>query len=323
MMKFLKNNMVAGIVTTLLLSGIAYGAVIPGAMSIWRSKVIGHAAGATGSVLSAVTDTSATVTVTTGITGLSAASRITATTGGTATDIRAGTAVIAGINPDGVSISETLPTFTVNSATTVTGKKLFLKVNSITIPQHDGNGATTSFSTAGAPQETVTTTVMAALTDTGSDTTVTSTTSINHFDVPRNITAFADGTAGDIKAIQVTITGKNVEGVSIAETLPAFTVNTVGVVTGSKIFEKVTKIEIPAHDGTGATTSVGVGNKLGLGNRLTRNTVHEAYLGNTKEGTAPTVAIDADDIESNSAALNSNLDNTQVIIEYIETPSIQ
>ena len=320
MMKFLKNNIFTAIVVALLLSSIAYGAVIPGAMSIWRSKVIGHAAGSTGSLLSAVTDTSATVTVTTGITPLGVASRITATTGGTATDIRAGTAVIAGTNPDGVAITETLPTFTVNSATTVTGKKLFLKVDSITIPQHDGNGATTSFSTAGSPQETDTVTVMAALTDASVTVTVTSTTSINHYDVPRNITAFAGGTAADIKAVSVEITGTNVEGATITETLPVFTVNTTGAVTGSKIFKKVTQIVVHQHDGNGATTSVGVGNKLGLDNRLTRNTVHEAYLGNTKEGTAPTVVTDADDIESNSAALNSDLDNTQVIIEYIETP---
>ena len=219
-----------------------------------------------------------------------------------------------------MSITETLPTFTVNSATTVTGSKIFLTVSSITIPQHDGNGATTSFSTAGAPQETDTNTVMAALTDTSVTVTVTSTTTINHLDVPRNITASITGTAADVRAESVELTGTNVEDAVITETLTAFTVNTTGGVAGSKIFKTVTKIVIPKMDGNGVKIGVGVGDKLGLDTRLTRNTVHEVYLANTKEGTAPTVVTDADDIESNSAVLNTTLDNTQVIIEYIETP---
>ena len=322
MMKFLRNNLFAAMVTALLLSGIAYGAVIPGAMAIWRAKTIGFAAGSTGALLSAVTDTGADQTITTGISALGQPSRITATTGGTGGDIKAIQVTIAGLDPAGTSITEVLPVFTVNSAATVTGTKLFIKVTSIELPAHDGTGATTSFSFAGSPQETQTTTVMGALTDTGSDVTVTVTANgaINRFDVPRNLTAFAGGTNTDIKAIQVTITGKNVEGVTISEALPAFTVNVIGVVTGAKIFASVTTIAIPAHDGTGANTAVGVGNKLGLDNRLTRNTVQSAYLGNTKEGTGPTVVTSSSDIESNSVQLNTNLDNTQVIIHYIETP---
>jgi hypothetical protein len=135
-------------------------------------------------------------------------------------------------------------------------------------------------------------------------------------DVPRNITATAGGTAADIKAIQVIVTGLNVWGQTITETLPAFTVNTAGTVTGSKAFYRVTGVTIPAHDGTGATTAIGVGEKLGLPTTLTRNTVVAAYLGGAKEGTAPTVAVDSDEVEKNTVDLNSALNGTDVIVDY-------
>jgi len=130
--------------------------------------------------------------------------------------------------------------------------------------------------------------------------------------VPRNITATAGGTAGDIGAIQVTITGTNYADEVITEDLPAFTVDTSGTVTGSKAFKTVTQISVPAHDGDGATTSIGFGDKLGLPYMLPHNTVLLAALDNTREATAPTVATDADEIEKNTIDLNSALDGSQV-----------
>lgn len=106
-----------------------------------------------------------------------------------------------------------------------------------------------------------TTGVHAAVTDNGATQTVT--TSITNPPCPRNITATAGGTSGDVKAIQVTVTGKR-NGKVISEALPAFTVNTTGTVSGSKIFDEVTSISIPAHDGTGATTAIGFGELFGL-----------------------------------------------------------
>lgn len=166
----------------------------------------------------------------------------------------------------------------------------------------------------GSPAVGATTAVHAAVTDTGEDQVVT--TGITNPDVPRNVTATAGGTAADVKAIQVIVAGTNYEGVAITETLPAFTVNTTGTVTGSKAFKTVTSITIPAHDGTGATTAVGTGAKLGLPERLSRNSITAAYLNNVKEGTAPTVAVSSTAIESNTATLNSTLDGTAVRVDY-------
>jgi hypothetical protein len=129
---------------------------------------------------------------------------------------------------------------------------------------------------------------------------------------PRNVTATAGGTAGDIGAIQVDIEGTNFSDEVITETLPAFTVDTAGTVTGNKAFKTITKVTIPAHDGVGATTSIGFGAKLGLPYLLERNTVFMAYRNNIREGTLPTVTVDSADIENNTSTLNSALNGTQV-----------
>jgi hypothetical protein len=160
-----------------------------------------------------------------------------------------------------------------------------------------------------------TTGVHAAVTDNGAPQVIT--TGITQPDVPRNATATAGGTAGDIKAIQVTVAGTNESGDAISEALPAFTVDTAGTVVGSKIFKTITSITIPAHDGTGATTAIGRGSKLGLGRKVDRNSVVAAYLNKTKEGTPPTVAVSSSAIESNSVLLNSALDGNEVSIDYI------
>lgn len=152
--------------------------------------------------------------------------------------------------------------------------------------------------------------VHAAVTDNSAEQTIT--TNITNPGVPRNVTATAGGTAGDIKAIQVVVTGTNYADEVITETLPVFTVDTAGSVVGSKAFKTITSITIPAHDGNGATTAIGFGDKLGLPFLLSHNTVLAAYLGNTKEGTAPTVAVSASALESNTIDLNSALNGTIV-----------
>lgn len=176
----------------------------------------------------------------------------------------------------------------------------------------------------GSPAVAATTGALAAVTDNGAPQVITSTDEdssgllITQPDVPRNVTATAGGTAGDVKAISVIVAGTNANDVAISETLPAFTVNTTGNVTGSKAFKTITSITIPAHDGVGATTAVGFGSKLGIGKMLSVNSVMAAYLGGTKEGTLPTVAVDNDEIEKNTATLNSSLNGTAVILHVVQ-----
>lgn len=160
-----------------------------------------------------------------------------------------------------------------------------------------------------------TTGIHAAHTNTGAQ--VVLTTGITQPSAPRNITATAGGVDADVKAIQVIVAGTNYADAVITETLPAFTVNTLGTVAGSRAFKTVTSITIPAHDGNGATTAIGFGEKLGLPDKLAHNTVLAAFLDNTKEGTAPTVAVSASALESNTVDLNSALDSKVVDLYYL------
>lgn len=181
----------------------------------------------------------------------------------------------------------------------------------------DGTGQRVRSVSLGSPAAPDVDIVLSAVTDDGEEQTITA--EITDPDIPRAVTATAGGTADDIKAIQVTVNGTNADGAAITEDLPAFTVNTAGTVTGSKAFATVTSVVIPAHDDTGATTSVGTADKLGIGLRLSRNTVLAAYLDGTLESTAPTVAVDEDDVESNTVDLNSASDGTEVIVDFYDS----
>lgn len=147
------------------------------------------------------------------------------------------------------------------------------------------------------------------------------TTAITNPDVPRNLTATAGGTAGDIAAVQVVVTGTNASGNTITETLPAFTLNTAGAVTGSKAFKTVTQYVVPAMDGTGCTVSIGIGDKLGLCD-VVENTalIKAAFLNGTLEGTAPAITggtgVTESEVENSTADLNSALNGTQVDVFY-------
>lgn len=133
----------------------------------------------------------------------------------------------------------------------------------------------------------------------------------------KNVTATAGGTAGDIKAVQVVIEGTDVAGNAITETLPAFTVDTAGSVTGSKAFKTITKVTVPGMDGAGATVAIGFGEKLGIPYKLQTNTCMLGSKGATKEATAPTVAVSASALESNTIDFNSALDGTEMHAYFI------
>lgn len=107
----------------------------------------------TNGVHAAVTDTGVQQVVTTAITNPTRPARITATSGGTATDIADIQVTVTGTDAQDRVITEVLPIFTENSATTVTGFELFKTVTSITIPAHDGTGATTAIGWAAIPGE--------------------------------------------------------------------------------------------------------------------------------------------------------------------------
>jgi len=133
-------------------------------------------------------------------------------------------------------------------------------------------------------------------------------------DVARNITVKGNdaNVAGD-----VTISGVNAAGEAISETLA---LAGAAEVAGAKAFARVTLVDLPPYD-TADTERirVGVGSKLGLPVALDRNTVIAAFRDGARETTAPTVAVSAGAVESNTVTLNSALNGTDVVIDFYET----
>ena len=204
---------------------ISGGNVLEGSRPRITSQIIGFVGPGVASVLAAQTDTGSQVVITTGLLAINQPSRVTATAGGTTADIKAIQVIVAGTDVNDLAITETLPVFTVNTAGTVKGAKVFKLVNSVTIPAHDGTAATTAIGLDGSPGVADADGVMLALTDDGAEAVVTTGVNINSLDAPRNITATSGGTGTDIKAIQVVLAGLDMDGNAIAETLPIITVN--------------------------------------------------------------------------------------------------
>ncbi len=151
------------------------------------------------------------------------------------------------------------------------------------------------------PATAATTLVHAAITGSATVTT-TVTTGITDPDVPRNLTVTAGGTAADISAADVVITGTNIEGKTITETFD-ITVNTAGTIVGTKAFRTVTSILVPVQDGAAATFAIGVGDLIGLNHRTTSSTVFRVLT-----NIAGVLAIEAASADANST---SNIeDNT-------------
>jgi len=135
--------------------------------------------------------------------------------------------------------------------------------------------------------------------------------------IVRNITATVKGTVGDVKAVQVLIEGTNVNNEVISESLPAFTVDTLGTKIGTKAFKTVTKITVPAMDGAGVIVDIGFGEVVGLPFKLSHNTLFASFKNNVKEVTDSTVLFDSAHFENNTIKLNSAFDGTVVDVYFM------
>lgn len=130
-----------------------------------------------------------------------------------------------------------------------------------------------------------------------------------------NALAEAPLTGGrDKSAGNVVITGTDEAGAALTETVA---LNGTTTVNGTKAFAGISSVTLPLTANPAATDTVAVGraNKLGLGHKLTHNTVLCAFLNNSLEGTAPTVATSATVLASNTVLLNSAL-AAQVVDVY-------
>lgn len=126
---------------------------------------------------------------------------------------------------------------------------------------------------------------------------------------PRTLTVTAGGTAGDIKAGAVKVYGTNYAGEEIYEEF-TFTADTAATKTGTKVFVTVSKVEIPAQDGTGCTFTVGTGSGLGLPFKFSSKPLFMASFNGSAD--AGTLSIDATHIEGNYYTPASSL-NAKVV----------
>ena len=135
----------------------------------------------------------------------------------------------------------------------------------------------------------------------------------------RNVVAFVTKVSGTLDTMgTLLVTGKNLAGATITETItPAE-----GAVSGVKAFASITSIVgagwvRDAGAGSEDTVKIGYGDVVGLPDMLSHNTVLAAYLGGTKESTAPTVVVDADELEKNTFDLFGALNASAVDIYYL------
>lgn len=112
----------------------------------------------------------------------------------------------------------------------------------------------------------------------------------------------------------VVIKGTDMAGNAITETIVSTGAATV---LGAKAFATVTEITVPAQGAADDTIAIGFGEKLGLPHKLAHDTVIAAYLNNALEGTAPTVAVSATDLASNTIDLATALSGKVVDVYYL------
>jgi hypothetical protein len=117
------------------------------------------------------------------------------------------------------------------------------------------------------------------------------TTNISNPPCPRNITITIGGTTGDVKAGNIVVYGTNKGNQEISETF-ALTDNAETVSPGTAAFKTVTKIVIPAQDGTGATFTFGFGELIGLPFILGEKPL-VFVLDDGVQASAPTIAVNA------------------------------
>lgn len=153
-----------------------------------------------------------------------------------------------------------------------------------------------------------------------SDSVVTNaTTFLAQPDFARKISVTPGGTTASVPAGDVVITGTNIRGEAITDTL-TFAANDTAAQISVKAFKTVSNILFPVQDGAGATYDVGVTDALGLDRCMSGNEVILVTLDGTYETTRPTVTADADEVEKNTVDPNTALDASKdVIVAYVAT----
>ena len=138
-------------------------------------------------------------------------------------------------------------------------------------------------------------------------------------DHPRNITITPTGTTTDVAAGNYVITGTNIRGEVITDTI-VIAANASTLQSGTKAFDTVTSFLIPIQDGAAATFDLGVGDVLGLDRAMSGNEVIMATADGVYETTRPTVTFSSTAVESNTIDIDTSLDGSvDVVAVFVST----
>lgn len=145
------------------------------------------------------------------------------------------------------------------------------------------------------------------------------TTFVAQPDVPRNLVITPGGTTADVGNCDIVVAGKNILGSTISETF-SFVANTTAATTGAKAFKSITSVTFPAaceDSPYTATWSVGYGEKLGV-KRCMDNAgdIFFSLLNGSKEATAPTMVVDVDEVEKNTADFSGTMNGSSDFTLY-------
>lgn len=119
--------------------------------------------------------------------------------------------------------------------------------------------------------------------------------------------------ASDAATTKVTVRGTNIADVAISEEL---TLTGATPVLGTKAFKTVTSVVLPIATGS-ETIDVGWGSKIGLPYMLKSKPLVFATQAGILETTAPTLAIDDDEIEKNTITLATALHDEKAVDVYL------
>lgn len=108
------------------------------------------------------------------------------------------------------------------------------------------------------------------------------------FDPPRNPTVTTAGTTPADAPATATFTGTDVDDNAITETVTV--AQTATIAAGAKAFKTITKIDLPAADGTDATLAFGIGNAFGLSKPIASRAGAAAGLSAIEAGSASSPA---------------------------------
>lgn len=145
------------------------------------------------------------------------------------------------------------------------------------------------------------------------------TTFVAQPDVPRNLVITPGTSTVDVAACTVVVAGTNIFGNSMTENF-TFTNNQSAAKGGASAFKTVTSVTFPANceDGAfAATWSVGYGESLGVKRCMTNGgDFLFSLLNGSKEATAPTMTVDADEVEKNTADFNGTMNGSNDFTLY-------